>query len=156
MSTPYLGNTTSISAAITNRGRELMAKSVLSLLSFQLIGFKVGQGGYDLSGPVPNPLVTTPVDPALTDLLYPIFPVVGYTPFVTIDTPFPNIVAPVCRLNSNECLYGLGEIGIWATILASSDIAYPIGTNVMFAVAHFPLKAKTDRDNFVFRVIIAL
>ena len=154
----YPAVTSSISAAITNQGREIIAKSVLGLLSYKLLGFKVGRlGWHDAVLPANRiPTNADPVNPAATDLLDPIFPVIGYTPFVTIETPFPNVVAPVCRLNSNEATYGLGEIGIWADILSSTDAGFPAGTPVMFAMAHFPLKCKTDRDNFIFRVIIAV
>ena len=154
MPTPYLDPTSSISAAITNQGRELIAKSVLGLLSFQLIGFKVGQDGYDYVTPKPTNAI--PINPANTDLLSPVFPIAGYEPFVTIETPFPNVVAPVCRLNFSDANFGLGELGIWANVVSSSDGAYPVSTKVMFALAHFPLLSKTNRHNFVFRVIIGL
>ena len=150
---PYSNPTSSISAVVTNQGRELIAKSTLGVVSFQLVGFKVGRDGYDYT--TPDPLSTIPVNPASTDLIDPVFPLTGYAPFVTIENPIPNVVAPVCRLNANEANYGLGELGIWANVLVG-DIAYPINTKVMFAVAHFPLLAKNDRSNFVFRVIIAV
>ncbi len=155
---PFTSPTDTIVSTLTSQGRDLLARSLLGQVSFRLSGFKVGRAGYDMANPVLlDP--ATPLDPADSDLIDPVFPIPTTTikPFVTIEQPYPNVVAAVCRLNRNEATYGLGELGVWARVLRvdpPADMTYTAGQDYMVALAHMPIMAKTDKQVFVFRVII--
>ena len=149
---PFVTPTDEIVATLTDVGRANIARSLLPAegLSFVLTTFKVGRGGY-LDA---NPVKVLLVDPAATDLIDPVF--TGN--FQSIETIIaPNVVAPICRLDVGDTAadFGLGELGIYATVLASNDSG-EIGTSFLFALAHFPLLAKTPSHTLVWRVIIAL
>lgn len=146
--------TDSVSSVITNYGREIIAKSVTSGLAFRLEGFRVGRYGYNTVNPV-KVLAVNPADSNLGSIVFPVTPT-DLAPFVTIETPMPNVVAPVCRLSFSDANYGLGELGIWAKILNNVDPAYPVDTTWLFSLVHFPLMSKTTEHNFVMRVLIAL
>ncbi len=155
----FVDPTDSVIAALTNDGREIMARIGIGELSYQFTGYKVGRGGY----PNANPVKVDPINPVLTDLLDPVFPITtgALQPFSTIEKPYPNVTALVCRLDRFQALYGLGEIGIWVTIRMSTIAALDSGTTVavddevLYGVAHHPMKGKTSNDVFLSRLIIS-
>jgi hypothetical protein len=125
---------------------------VLGELSFELSSFQVGRGGYQTANPVKVEVLDASVT-ALTD------PVGNKRSFVTIEQPVGlNVAAPVCRLDvgDTDADYGLGELGIYATYLAHDITPSLIGTDFLFALAHFPLISKTPGHVLVWRVMIAL
>ncbi len=154
---PFTDTTDTIESVLTDTGRDLLAKLLLGEVSFQLIGFKVGVAGYLDANPVK--LDQSP-DPTLSDLRYPVFPVptTATQAFFTIEQPFPNVLAAVCRIGRSEALHGLGELGVWVRILRSTGSAastYTVGEDYMFGLANMPMQGKTDKQVFVFRYIIA-
>lgn len=157
---PFTSATDTIVSTLTSQGRDLLARSLLGQVSFRLSGFKVGRAGYDMGDAVKlDP--ATPLDPADSDLIDPVFPIPITTikPFVAVEKPYPNVAVAVCRLNRNEATYGLGELGVWARVLRvdpPADMTYTAGQDYMVAVAHFPLMSKTDKQVFVFRLIVAV
>lgn len=153
---PFIEPTDGVAATLTDEGRAAVARSVLPAenFTFVLSGFKVGRAGYVDA----NPVKTEAVNAADTDLADPVFPASGLAPFETIETIIaPNVVAPVCRLSVGDTNadYGLGELGIFATILQSATPG-EIGTDFLFALAHFPLISKTPNHTLVWRVVITL
>lgn len=153
---PFVDPTDDIAARLTDGGRNAVARSILpgEGYTFTLSGFQVGRAGYQQINPVKVEAVT-PSDTALTD---PVFPVSGIQPFVSIETIIaPNVVAPVCRIDPSDldANYGLGELGIFATVLTSNTPS-EVGQDFLFALAHFPLLSKTPSHTLVWRVIIAL
>lgn len=69
----------------------------------------------------------------------------------------PSTVVPVCRVDPADldAHYGIGELGIYATVVRSADMA-EIGTHFLFAVIHFPMQSLTGETTFVCRPPIAL
>lgn len=140
--------TQTIESVLTDQGRDLFARSLLGELSFQLSGFKAGRGGYQEAMPV----WITPVLPgstALTDAVHPISG--GVASLVTIETPYPNVVAAVCRIGRNDALFGLGEIGLYCRVVRTgtfSQLQYTTGAGGIALVArtsgaYFPTFALT-------------
>jgi hypothetical protein len=56
---PFLDPTDTIISTLTDVGRDLLARSILGDVSFQLQGFKAGRSGYDMT----NPVKVLPVGP---------------------------------------------------------------------------------------------
>jgi len=149
---PYLNPTDELTARITNPGRGAFAAMLLGEVGFNLTSFQVGRGGYLTADPVR----VEPIDPNATSLIAPIG---TNLPFTTIEQPIgPNIAAPICRIESGVTgyEYGLGELGIFATWLMHQTSPSLVGTEWLFAIAHFPLLGKTANHTFVWRVMIAL
>jgi hypothetical protein len=117
----FTSATQTIESVLTDQGRDLFARSLLGQLSFQLSGFKAGRGGY-LSDA--NPVWVLVPSGSSTSLIDPVHPLGGgVAPLVTIESPYPNVVAAVCRLNRNDALYGLGEIGLYARVVRIGTFA---------------------------------
>ena len=151
----FLEHTDDIQAYLTVQGRQEMARSILGEVSFQLIGFQVGRGGYRAA----NPVRIDAVDISATSLMDPVPDAVTYRPFVIIEQPIgQNVVSPVCRLSPGDVdvEYGLGELGIYAEYLRDNVNPGNVGLKFLFALAHFPMVSKTPTHTFVWRVIIAL
>jgi hypothetical protein len=75
-------------------------------------------------------------------------------PLQDIEYPTPQTCVMDCRLQQTDAVAGLGELGVWATIIHSTVTPTEVGTSFLFAVAHFPILAKTINQITVFRVII--
>jgi hypothetical protein len=149
---PFVEPTSNLTARLTDEGRDRLARLILGEVAFELAGFQVGRGGYLQT----NPVKTVPIDPALTALIDPVGPLRS---FVTIEQPVgTNVAAPVCRLDTGDVdsEFGLGELGVFATYLVHDTQPGLVGTDFLFATAHFPLLAKTPSHTFVWRVLIAL
>ena len=145
----------SIVAALTDRARDELARLVLGEVSIQLSSFQVGRGGYQPG----NPVQVQTLDPSDTALQDPVPGGADRRDFVVIEQPIgPNVVAPVCRLDpgDSDVEYGLGELGIFATYLRDDTTPANVGTDFLFALAHFPIISKTPTHAVVWRVIIAL
>lgn len=144
-----------IQAFLTDQARTYLARALNGELSYKAIGFAVGRGGYNPTDPVKVlPISGSEID--LSDQVYP--DVVGESPFQQIDTPgATSTVVFNCRLSSttnpSNSDYGLGELGLFAEILHSND-PLEVGKVFLFALSHFPIKAKTKRDTILFRVTV--
>jgi len=143
--------TDDIIALLTNESRDNLARSILGELSFELTSFQVGVGGYQA-----NPVLVEPINISATALIQ---AVGAKKDFVIIEQPIgPNVVAPVCRLNPNEpdVEFGLGELGVYGTYKYYPSQPTKVGTDFLFAVAHFPIMSKIRTHTFVWRIIVAL
>ncbi len=152
---PFLEPTNDLAAALTNKGREEMARLILGEVSFHVSAFQVGRDGYLDS----NPVKIDPIDPVATALGDPVPDAADRKAFFSVEQPIgPNVVAPVCRLEPTDSDYdhGLGELAIFAEYDRDDVTPANVGTDFMFAIAHFPLMAKTASHTLVWRVIISL
>jgi hypothetical protein len=197
------------------------ARVALGEISFEAVGFAVGQGGYDYI--TPNPINVLPIDTTSQALTFQIFPAVtvvvsatgnitngsnqltnvipssgiaegqlitgagipantvvssvnGSTvtmnqdatatttavsvtfstdiqPLADIEYPTPQTCVINSRLAPNDALAGLGELGVWAQIIHSTNPS-EIGTQFLMAVAHLPLQSKTTKEVIVYRMVI--
>ena len=147
--------TDNISAQLTDVARQYIARATIGEVAFKAIGFSVGRGGYQPADPV-HIIALTGAETALTDQVYP--NVTGEAAFQQIDMPGnESTVVYFCRLPSTQppsnADYGLGELGVWAEIL-NSNVPMEIGQKFLLAIAHFPIKAKTNRDTILFRTTV--
>jgi len=146
----FLDPTDPVVAALTDVGRTNLARMVLGDIAFNLTAFAVGRGGYN---PL-NPVKITSLNLSLTALEDQVFPTIPTLKAIElIELPTPKTTILNCRLASTEAQWGLGEIGIWGTIL-NSPIPVEIGQTFLFAIAHFPLQSKTDKQVALFRIIV--
>lgn len=142
-----------IEAYLTDTFRQNTARAINGELVFRVKGFTVGRGGY-----VPTePLQVVPVDPLATTLIDQIYPTSGYLDFEIFETPTLTSVVYNCRLPATliptEADCGLGELGIWAEIIYSTN-PVEIGQIFLMAITHMPIRAKTNRDVMLFRVVV--
>jgi hypothetical protein len=143
-----------IQATVTDLGRTYLARSFMGEIVFQAIGFSVGRYGYAML----DPTQVIPVDGTETALVDPVYPnsTGGTQPFDAIESPTVASRVYDCRLPASpvpsNADYGLGEIGIWATIL-KSNIPSEVGTTFLFSLAHMPIRAKTNRDVLLLRMV---
>lgn len=149
---PFTNPSASIQAFWTDQARELLARVTIGQVTFQVVGFSVGRGGYDT-----DPTQVIPLDTSLTALIDQVYPdVTGYQALQEMDQPTPTSAVYVCRLPNtpvpSNADYGLGELGLWAQILTSNNPA-EVGQVFLFAVAHFPIRAKTNLDAWLYRVV---
>lgn len=148
---PFLDPPDPITATLTDLGRINFARVANGEISFEVTSFAVGRGGYN----VLNPVKITSINAGLTALEDHFFPASsGLKPVESLEYPTPKTCVANCRLASSEALAGLGEVGIWATIVYSATTPSEVGTNFMLAVAHTPMHTKTLRQVIVYRMII--
>jgi hypothetical protein len=144
-----------ILALLTNTGRTNLARIITDGLSFQLTSFAVGTDGYDKTSVVTVSTATMP-NPALADLETHFWPAITIIPPTEPIDMYqqPNLMAQavLCRVEWNEAIAALGEIGVWATILWS-PVPAEIGTDFLFAIAHFPVQAKSVKHTYLYRMI---
>ena len=136
-------------ASITNAGRNALARATLGEISFKLVGFAVGRDGYQML----DPTKIIPIDQNLSSLLDQIFPTTGIQPITALEFPYPYTVVVNCRVNPTDINSALGEMGVWAEII-NSTVPTEIGTQFLFAVAHFPIIVKTIKQAILYRIII--
>ena len=146
-----------IIAQVTDEGRTLIARATLGDVVFKVEGFAVGRGGYDPS----NVVDTLPLDPAaveLSDKVYPDATPLSFASFISTEEPKASVRVYNCRVAasplSGNADYGLGELGLYGTIVHSSDPT-EIGQVFLYAVSHFPIMCKTRRDTFLRRVVVS-
>lgn len=140
-------------AKLTDKARDIYARSGIYSIAFKIKGFSVGTGGYEPSNPVEiKPLVTS--DTSLENQVY---PVTGYANFQSVET-LETVRVFNCRLPATQtgstADRGLGEIGLWAEVISSEDPTVPVGTLYLYAIGHMPIRAKTYKDVFLFRVVV--
>jgi hypothetical protein len=144
----------SIQASMTDLARQYIARMLLGPFSFSVVGFSSGRGGFN---PV-DPVHLVPLDTSLQTLLDQVYPnVTGYTALQSVDSPSDTCRVYNCRMPNtpapSNADYGLGEVAVWAQVL-TSDVPAEVGTIFMMAVGHLPIRAKTNRDTFLWRVVV--
>jgi hypothetical protein len=119
-----------------------------------------GSGSLILTGKTPgqvyavnNPLANPDISISLTTAAN------AFAAFQSLDMPGDtSVVVYNCRLPATPVAsnadYGLGEIGLWGQILQSKSNPAEIGTYFLMAIAHTPIRAKTNRDVILFRVVV--
>ena len=126
-------------AVLTNIGVTRMNQIASDGLVFGNFEFQVGRGGYDTV----DPTQATVPNPAAIGLADPVFPsAVTYEPVDRIDTPNANSKAFLCRLERAECLFAIGELGVFAQVTDPGTTGLVIGDRFMLAIMHFPMRAK--------------
>jgi len=150
ISSPFGSISNSIQALITNEGRELIARMMVEGLSFHVTGFAVGLGGYDTS----DPTQSTGPNPSASTLGSQLFPVSGTESIDLVEFPNASAISFLGRLETSEALGGLGEMGLFVTILDSPSMPSEVGDEHLFALAHFPLQGKTSGHVYVNRIVI--
>lgn len=138
-------------AALTDAGRNALARSLVGEISFQVTSFAVGRSGYQDT----NPVKVMPLDTSLPSLIDQIYPSVPNLASVAgFERPYPKTLVVNCRLASTEAVSALGEIGLWAEIIYSPANPPEVGTKFLFAVSHFPLCTKILKKVMVYRFVI--
>lgn len=148
---PFAGPTLDVLAALTDTGRNIIARGLLDGLQYVVRGFVVGQGGYNRS----NPLQPTTINVAATDLVDRIFPAVGidYEVYDRSEYANPRAVSFLCRIDKGEAIAGLGEAGLIVEIIDDPVAPANNGTFHLFAIFHTPLQAKTGFHVYVWRIV---
>lgn len=148
--TPLPGEPNDVLAALTDDGRNLIARQLVEGVGFKVIGFRVGRGGYDPSNPL-NPL---PLVDSAGELDDPLYPVMSLDPKSIDRYEAPNDygMSYLCRVPSAEAIAGLGEIGIYAEI-TYSPVSSEIGDQLLMAHCHRPLFGKCLSDVLVWRIV---
>lgn len=107
--------------------------------------FRIGRSGYDPDNihqaTVPDPEALDIVDPVSED----------YSPVDRVERTSDTSIAFLCRLERDEFVDTLGEIGIYATITDSPD-AEEIDTRFLYAIAHFPAYFKLANETRAIRI----
>lgn len=71
---------------------------------------------------------------------------------VGIEQPTTTSISAICRVNRTEGMWGYGEIATYAKII-KSNISSEVGKYFMYAIGHFPIIAKNNKQVAIFRVI---
>lgn len=130
-----------IAAHKTDAGASMQARSMLEGFSFEIVGFKIGNGGCDANG---NPVT---VDRSATEL-----PELIYGPVYNVNSSLnsPTSLIVECSLRSGEMLgVEFSNIGLIARVSDGPDA----GSEVLYAIANF---AKTYRSQGVLTFKIRL
>ena len=138
-----------IVATLTNQGRNALARATIGDISVKIKGFAVGREGYVMG----NPVHITALDPSQPALVDQFFPLIGRKNIETFERPYPTTLVVNCKIKPDEFVSALGELGVWVVVVNSS-IPAEIGTEFLFAIAHFPIITKTYRQALLFRLII--
>lgn len=125
-----------------------VTRSVAEGLIYAVTEFAVGTGGY-----VPaTPGTIVPVNPADVALAAEVYRApIEYLEWDATGSPWT--VDYFCRVPREVAQYGIGEIGLFATIYWS-PVPADIGVTFLFALAHFPCQTRhpDDVQLFVLRV----
>lgn len=140
---PILGSTSiglsasssSNTQTLTNVGRELIARSIVEGLSFEILEVAYGSGGYSPSDPT-NALPAFATATSLDSEVY-------REPLTLINRLEGGITECYYRLDKDE-INGqkIGEIGLYAQITRSPHVPAEVGTWVLYALVHTPLQVK--------------
>jgi hypothetical protein len=76
----------------------------------------------------------------------------GDSYLIGIEQPNSTSVSALCRLSRTEGTWGYGEIATYAKIV-KSNISYEVGKYFMYAIGHFPIIAKNNKQVAIFRVL---
>lgn len=147
---PFLSVPDNSIASITDLGRINFARVANGEISFNVKYFAVGRGGYSMADPV-KIVPINPSDSALIDQFFPVSP--GLKPVEKLEYPTETTVVVYCRLAAGEAIAGLGEVGMWAEIIYSTN-PVEIGTKFLLAVAHTPLITKTNNQVELYRFVV--
>lgn len=148
---PFTDTPDPITASLTDLGRMNFARVAHGEISFEVTGFAVGQGGYNMA----NPVQITALDPTQTQLTAQYFPTSPtIQPIEDVEYPTPKTAVISCRLGPTDSITALGELGIWATIIHSNTTPAEVGTTFLMAIVHFPIMTKTFKQVIVYRVIV--
>ena len=149
---PFIGPPFDVLAALTDAGRNLLARMLVEGLGFRVIGFRVGAGGYNPGAPIHPTLLDTTV----TELDDPFFPVIALPPepIDRYEQPNDQGASFLCRVASGEAVAALGEWGIYVEIIYSPLFPAEVGDRYLFALAHRPMIAKTLQDVLVWRLVV--
>lgn len=71
---------------------------------------------------------------------------------VGIEQPNSTSVSALCRLSRTEGTWGYGEIATYARIV-KSNVSSEVGKYFMYAIGHFPIIAKNNKQVAIFRVL---
>lgn len=127
------------SSTLTDAGRDLILRSVSEGLGYQLDVFAVGDTGYNTG----DPTLAQTVDPTDTALDSEVF-----RKAVTASqlTNLQGGMAVACRLDAGEAASGLGQWGLFATIVYSPTNPTEVGDLVLFALMNTPLQVHLDTE----------
>jgi hypothetical protein len=143
------GSVSPVVATVTDLARQFLARSLTDGTSIRITHYAVGTSGYDPA----NPLSAIVVDPTATSLISEVYrDTIDLYETATLDGTAKSFVA---RIGREDLAAGIGEIGLFATIL-DSPFPFEVGTQFLFAVAHQPLNVKTLNHVTSYRIIIAL
>ena len=138
-----------VEAKLTSIGRQYIARSICDGTSFKIDTFAVGSGGYDVA----YPTKAISVDTNSINLDAEIF----RGAITTVEEVLVNGTSKsfVSRLAQNAVSGGIGEIGLFATIL-NSPYLDEIGSQFLFCLAHQPLNVKTKNHVTTYRIVVVL
>jgi|SRR5579885_2713082 len=139
--------TSTLLSTLTDLGRANTARAIKDGMSFTVNTFAVGTGGYYAN----MPTQATPIDTSQQTLINEVW----RKPIALITNPSTVSVAFFCHLDFIEAHFGLGELGLFATIVNSPLVPSEVGTQFLYAVCHFPLMSKHDRAVAAYRVTVA-
>lgn len=146
--TPQGSILTDIEARVTQQGRQYLARTLVDGTAFRITDMALGAGGYDVA----EPTQALAVDPTVTELSNELF----RKPIDQIEIPTAiNSRSFVARFNAGSFAGGVGEMGLFATIL-SSPIPAEVGTTFLFALAHMGLSTKTLHTVVSYRIIVTI
>lgn len=149
-STPSLGaGPLSVVARVTDRARQLLARSVVDGTSLRITTAAIGTGGFDVS----NPTSTTPIDTSATSLQNEIY----RAAIDDVEVPLTTGTAAsfVTRIGRGTILSPIGEVGLYATI-SNSPVPFENGTSFLFCIGHQPIQTGTNNHVFSLRVIVGI
>ena len=134
-------------ATVTNTGRQRHAQGLVTGKAFKITHFEAGSEGHDPS----DPLVALPPDPSITELPGRVFgpEPVDATGFISPTCPYWD--AYIERTEANGTY--ISSVALVATITDNGDDPVDeVGTQFVYAVAHFPRNPKTSADRFEFQI----
>jgi len=136
---PLGGQPSDAICILTDIGRQSLNRMPVEIFRIGVFSFAVGTGGYDPG----DPLVATQPDQFAVELENKVFPVGmgAYEPVDRVERPNETGISFLCRIETDEALVGLGELGIFAQIL-QSPVPEEVGTWFMFGLMHFPMECK--------------
>ena len=152
---PFTTTASNILAQITDKARNLATRSAIEGLSFSIVGWSLGRGGYNDT----NPVLVKPVVSSVTALEDQVFPSpTAYQQFSATDFEYPNSRSLSCScrifMDTAAANYGVGEIGLWCKINNSPVTPAENGQTHLFAITHFPIQTITLNTAKIFRVVV--
>jgi hypothetical protein len=146
-----------IYASLTDYSRTLIARATMGDVVFQVVGFGLGRGGFDvINFSQALPLVLT--DTELQDKVYPDAVPFSFAPFASTEEPTDTVRVYNCRVEANpvpgNADYALGELALYGQIL-KSNVPAEVGATFLYALSHFPALTKTHRDVLLRRVVVS-
>lgn len=138
--------TYTVSAKMTALARKLTAESAATGISVRGVEFGVGRGGFNPFDPTEVLLV----DSQATTLIDPVVLGRAITQYERANNSCSSFY---CELDFADANYLLGEVAIWA-LVRRPPIYADLGEKILFALGHFPAKAKNLNMKMAFRVLV--